>query len=89
MLRVKEIAKSKGITITELAEKLGVTQVTLSRTLSGNPTLNTLIKIASILGVDVRDLIEPTQESTTKALYIKDNEGNLLEVGQLKNEVLE
>ena len=30
-LKVKEIAKAKSVTITELAEKLGITQETLSR----------------------------------------------------------
>lgn len=70
MLRIKEIAKNKGITITELAEKLDITQTTLSRTINGNPTLETLLKIANVLDVDVRELITPTKNDNI-TLYMK------------------
>lgn len=70
MLRIKEIAKNKGITITELAEKLNITQTTLSRTINGNPTLETLLKIANVLDVDVRELITPTKNDNI-TLYMK------------------
>ncbi|MFK8301523.1 helix-turn-helix domain-containing protein [Capnocytophaga stomatis] len=86
MLKIKEVAKSKGISITELAEKLGITQVTLSRTINGNPTIETLLKIANVLEVDVRDLIEPTTSTDTTPLYIKDDNGNLVEVGSLNKD---
>ena len=42
MLRIKEIAKSKGLTLTEIAEKLGVSKVSLSNSINGNPTVETL-----------------------------------------------
>lgn len=86
MLRIKEVAKSKGISITDLADRLGVKQVTLSRTINGNPTIETLRKIASVLDCDVRELIEPTkdQEQTTQTpLYIKNEGGGLINVGTL------
>ncbi len=57
-LRIKEICKEKGITITSLAEALGVTQESMSRTINGNPTITTLDKIATALGVEVADLFE-------------------------------
>ena len=86
MLRIKEVAKSKGISITDLADRLGVKQVTLSRTINGNPTIETLRKIAALLDCDVRELITPTkdQEQTTQTpLYIKNEGGGLINVGTL------
>lgn len=86
MLRIKEVAKSKGISITDLADRLGVKQVTLSRTINGNPTIETLRKIAAVLDCDIRELIEPTkdQEQTTQTpLYIKNEGGGLINVGTL------
>ncbi|MFJ1321994.1 helix-turn-helix domain-containing protein [Capnocytophaga canis] len=86
MLRIKEVAKSKGISISELADKLGVTRVGMSKTINGNPTIETLLKIANVLEVDVRDLIEPTTATDTTPLYIKDDNGNLVEVGSLNKD---
>lgn len=86
MLRIKEVAKSKGISITDLADRLGVKQVTLSRTINGNPTIETLRKIAAVLDCDVRELIEPTKEqgqATQTPLYIKNEGGGLINVGTL------
>ena len=56
--RVKEICKSKGLLMEELANKLGVTPNTLTRNINGNPTIETLEKIADTLGVPVSELFE-------------------------------
>ncbi|MDR3140388.1 MAG: helix-turn-helix domain-containing protein [Tannerellaceae bacterium] len=58
--RIKEICKEKGMTISTIAELIGTPQTSLSRALSenGNPTLETLSKIAGALGVPVADLFE-------------------------------
>lgn len=55
-LRIKEIAKAKGITMGEIADKMGINPVNLSASLNGNPTLNRLQEVAAILGVEVSDL---------------------------------
>lgn len=55
-LRIKEIAKEKGITMGEIAEKMGINPVNLSSSLNGNPTLNRLQEVADILGVEISDL---------------------------------
>ncbi|MFK8284631.1 helix-turn-helix domain-containing protein [Capnocytophaga canis] len=86
MLRIKDVLKEKGINQIELAEKLGVTRVGLNRIINGNPTIETLLKIANVLEVDVRDLIEPTTATDTTPLYIKDDNGNLVEVGSLNKD---
>lgn len=85
MLRIKEVLKEKGITLKDLAAMLGITNVALSRTINGNPTIETLRKIAEALDIDVRELITPTKEKTTTAtpLYIKNEVGGLISVGTL------
>lgn len=55
-LIVKDILKSRGISIKDFAEQLGINRVNLSNQLNGNPTLETLEKWASALGVSVPDL---------------------------------
>lgn len=85
MLRIKEIAKNKGITITELAEKLGITQTTLSRTINGNPTIETLLKIAEILGVHITDLFEPNTEDFA-TLYRQNDNGEYIEIGKIRKD---
>ena len=86
MLRIKEVIKEKGITLKELANKLGVSNVAISRVVNGNTTIKTLRDIAAVLDCDVRELIAPTkdQEQTTQTpLYIKNEGGGLINVGTL------
>ena len=55
-LKIRELAKSKGMTMAEIAEKLGINPITLSQSLNGNPTLSRLTEVADALGVDVGEL---------------------------------
>ena len=57
-LRVKEICKAKGITMNELASELGIVRDTLTRNINGNPTIETLEKIATALDVPVTELFD-------------------------------
>jgi len=57
-LKVKEVCKQKGLTVTKLAEKLNIKQESLSRAINGNPTLDTMQKIASALGVPISDILD-------------------------------
>ena len=57
--RVKEICKEKGITMESVADNLKITANTLTRNINGNPTIETLERIASALCVPVTDLFEP------------------------------
>jgi transcriptional regulator with XRE-family HTH domain len=61
-LRVKEITKSKGLTMQQLSEKLGVTRDTLTRNVNGNPTIETLSKIATALEVPIWQLLASPEE---------------------------
>jgi transcriptional regulator with XRE-family HTH domain len=55
-LRVKEVCREKGVTLAEIASKIGIAQASLSKMLGGNPTIGTLEKIAIALDVPITEL---------------------------------
>ena len=57
-LRIKEIAKEKGVTLNELAERVDLTQVSISRIVNAaaKPSLSALDRIAKALDVEVYEL---------------------------------
>ena len=55
-LRVKELCKERGMKMEDLAQILRVTRITLTRNINGNPTMETLQKIATALNVQVWEL---------------------------------
>ena len=63
-LRVKEICKQKGISIGDLADKMEIKRESLSRAINGNPTLDTLMKIAGALNVPVSELFDKPDNIT-------------------------
>ena len=63
-LRIKDVVKEKGMTITELADKMGINRVNLSNMVNGNPTVETLNKIADALNVPVTELFEQPKKDT-------------------------
>lgn len=62
MLRVQEICKEQGITMQDLAKKMGVSYQALYSSVSGNPTIGKIKEIANALGVDYLDLLEDRSE---------------------------
>ena len=63
-LRVKDICKEKGISITGLAGRIGIDKAALSRLINvGNPTVSTLQKIAAALEVSFIELFEAKSEN--------------------------
>ena len=58
MLRIKEVIKEKGLTVKEVAEKLGMSSPSLSDAINGNPTADKLERIATALNVPITDLFE-------------------------------
>ena len=66
-LRVKEVLKEKGITQKELSDKLNMTEVGISKSISegGNPPLKKLEEIAKALDVDILELFVPKMDGTS------------------------
>lgn len=72
--RIKVVLAEKRLTNKWLAEKLGKDQATVSKWCTNNaqPSLEMLLKIASVLQVDVRELLRPTEDEATYIRVPKD-----------------
>ncbi|WP_366902372.1 helix-turn-helix transcriptional regulator [uncultured Alistipes sp.] len=66
LLRIKEISKEKGVSITKLAELVGITQPNMSNVANGKtlPSLDLLGRIAAALDVSPSELFEAPKEGT-------------------------
>lgn len=64
---VKAIARQKGMTMEQIAQRFGITKGGLSKALNGNPTLKTLRSVAEILSVPVTDLFADEEEPKRSA----------------------
>lgn len=70
-LRIKEVCKEKNISLAEVAKQIGISPITLSQSLNGNPTLARLTEVAGVLGVDVSELFErPVSNEVYGCLYV-------------------
>lgn len=76
--RVKEICKSKGLRMSDLAERVGMSQSNLSTTLRRNPKLSTLKDIADALGIRVSDIIDPQRATSEAGVVIINGETYVL-----------
>ena len=86
-LKIKEVAKSKGMTMAQIAEKLNISHITLSQSLNGNPTLSRLTEVADILGVDVSELfVQPQGEQDIHGCIFVDGDAVVI---NNKDELLE
>ncbi len=90
--RIKELCEERGLTQKELAEKLGITDISLNKTLRGEyPQLQTLEKIARQLDVEVWQLFTRSQSSDFMAL-VKDgakyyHANSLIELEEVVKEI--
>ena len=55
---VKSIVKERGLTLTEVAKRMGISRVTLMQNLQRNPTQKTLQRIADAVGCDVSEFFK-------------------------------
>lgn len=83
-LRLKEICKKKKITLTQLAEKIGIQQPSMSGIANGKikPSLDTLEKIASALGVSIGELFDEPDSNTFSCPHC----GKLMKVVPIEEE---
>lgn len=63
-MRIKEVIKERGFSVSSLADKLGIKQESLSRAINGNPTVETLEKIAAALEVPTSVLFDKPKTDT-------------------------
>jgi len=75
MLDVQKVMKQKGVTRAELAVKLNINPVSVSRLINSNPTVETLQKIADALEVTVPELF--TSQSSSDFTALIDYKGEL------------
>ena len=70
-LRIKEVSKSQGISITKLAELVGITQPNMSNIANGKTSLSLdlLERIAAALDVPVPELFAPQPTNTITCPY--------------------
>ena len=66
---VKKLCNSQGLTLKDLANKMGIASESLSRTINGNPQLATLENIAKYLDVDIRDLFPSSTDNNVVPLH--------------------
>ena len=78
--RIKELCQSKGFTQKDLADKMGISDISLNKTLRGDyPQLQSLERIANALEVDIAELfVRNTPDSEVNG-YVK-VKGTLYEV---------
>jgi len=60
---LKKTIKAKGWTYAELAEKMGITQPSLTSLVNGNPTLAKLKSMADAMGITLSELLADDGEA--------------------------
>lgn len=85
ILRLRELLKEKGLTGKDLAEKVRVTEASISNLVKGDsiPRKDLLLNIAGVLDVDVRELFNSTREMNKETLYAY-RDGKYVPIGEIK-----
>ncbi|MDR2936130.1 MAG: helix-turn-helix transcriptional regulator [Rikenellaceae bacterium] len=61
---IKRVMKTHGVSGKDLAERMGVTTVTVSNHINGNPSVEILERIATAIGCQVGDFFESSNDNT-------------------------
>lgn len=62
-LRIKELLKERGLTIKDVALKIGMDASNLNSSIKKNPKLSTLQDIANAIGCDITELFKAREEA--------------------------
>lgn len=76
---VKSIIKARGFRIEEVAKAMGITRVTLSQSLSRNPTVGTLQRIADVIGCKVGDFFREDISRSAPPFFAFIKSGDILQ----------
>ena len=86
-MNIKEQIQKRGFTVSQVAALMtnkkgekGITQSSLSQIINGNPSLDKLKEIASIIGVTVSDLLRDEDDNT----FVCPNYGAKLELKKVE-----
>lgn len=60
-LNIRKAITDRGLEVKEVARRMNITNVTLSRHINGNPSVEILTRIADAIGCDVTDLFDTHQ----------------------------
>lgn len=61
---VKALADKKGLSIAELEKKAGLSNGTIGKWIESSPKVNSLVKVANVLGVGINKLVNgPVNEA--------------------------
>lgn len=74
-LRIREVMLEKGISVNEMSEKLRITRQSFYSIVNGNPTMDTLIRIAKILGVNIKQLFKEDDNGNISNNKKEENNG--------------
>ena len=93
-IRLKELCQLRGITQKELASKLEVTEMTLSRASKGNTSMQLIEKIAETLNVEVWELFAEARDKRDFMAIVKNgkeyyNATTLAELEKIVGEIKE
>lgn len=61
---IKRVIKAKGLTIKEVADRMGIAREGLSNHINGNPSVQILERIAAAIGCNVGDFFAPQPTNT-------------------------
>lgn len=61
-LRIKEVIKEKGLSVQEVADRMGISRVGLSQHINGNPSFETIERIAKAIDVESWELLKSKSE---------------------------
>lgn len=64
-MNISRVLKEKNIPLQDLADKMGVSYSTISKTVTGNPTASTIEKIAKAIGCSPAEFFEEPQVPDT------------------------
>jgi len=73
MLRIKEALKAKGMTQVDFAKTMNMSVVGLNKIINGNPTVESLQKIAEVLNVEVKELFKSESKGQVNGFIEYDN----------------